>query len=181
MSFNTFALWRVITLPIKQEKSSTFMLLFRILCIPKMPAPAFWLLTVVRWVTATMLLPSPAILFRVEAWQPHSDIGIPFKVNVGSKLTRVYRTFQVRFIITKPLLFYNCKILTVLCFLFRFRNKNWLFAYFVPVSERKLTFCIFCSGFGTVILKVKKNTSETNTQYRKNSHLLLWQMAVFHW
>ena len=122
MFFNTFALWHVITLPIKQEKSSTFMLLFRILCIPKMPAPAFWLLTVVRWVTATMLLPSPAILFRVEAWQPHSDIGIPFKVNVGSKLTRVYRTFQVRFIITKPLLFYNCKILTVLCF-------------FVPVSE----------------------------------------------
>ena len=100
------------------------MLLFRILCIPKMPAPAFWLLTVVRWVTATMLLPSPAILFRVEAWQPHSNIGIPFKVNVGSKLTRVYRTFQVRFIITKPLLFYNCKILTVLCFLFRFRNSN---------------------------------------------------------
>ena len=181
MFFNTFALWCVITLPIKQEKSSTFMLLFRILCIPKMPAPAFWLLTVVRWVTATMLLPSPAILFRVEAWQPHSDIGIPFKVNVGSKLTRVYRTFQVRFIITKPLLFYNCKILTVLCFLFRFRNKNWLFAYFVPVSERKLTFCIFCSGFGTVNLKVKKNTSETNTQYHKNSHLLLRQMAVFHW
>ena len=88
------------------------MLLFRILCIPKMPAPAFWLLTVVRWVTATMLLPSPAILFRVEAWQPHSNIGIPFKVNVGSKLTRVYRTFQVKFIIAKPLLFYNCKILT---------------------------------------------------------------------
>ena len=100
------------------------MLLFRILCIPKMPAPAFWLLTVVRWVTATMLLPSPAILFRVEAWQPHSNIGIPFKVNVGSKLTRVYRTFQVRFIITKPLLFYNCKIFTVLWFLFRFRNSN---------------------------------------------------------
>ena len=111
------------------------MLLFRILCIPKMPAPAFWLLTVVRWVTATMLLSSPAILFRVEAWQPHSNIGIPFKVNVGSKLTRVYRTFQVRFIITKPLLFYNCKIFTVLWFLFRFRNKNWLFAYFVLKLE----------------------------------------------
>ena len=154
------------------------MLLFRILCIPKMPAPAFWLLTVVRWVTATMLLPSPAILFRVEAWQPHSDIGIPFKVNVGSKLTRVYRTFQVRFIITKPLLFYNCKIFTVLWFLFRFRNKNWLFAYFVPVSEQKLTFCILCSGFETkidflhILFRFRNSNSKSEKEYKRNEYTI---------
>ena len=65
----------------------------------------------------------PDIQPRVRVGMADSNIGIPFKVNGGSKLTRVYCTFQVRFIITKQLLFYNCKIFAVFLFLFRFRHS----------------------------------------------------------
>ena len=44
--------------------------------------------------------------YEVRAWQPWNDIGIPFKVNVGSKLTE-HLSLQAKFIIANFFEKYN--------------------------------------------------------------------------